>query len=127
MMRDALFWHHPCRSRRLLAATAALAQVQQEQPRSALKGHNSNAPVDVTADRIEVQDRANRAIFSGNVTSTQGDMTLIRRGSPSPIRGGQGSAAACRSSGSRPLAASSCTARRRPRSGDFGIYDLTAS
>ena len=39
----------------------------QQQPVSALKGHNSNAPVDVTADRIEVQDRADRAIFAGNV------------------------------------------------------------
>ena len=34
-----------------------------------LKGHNSNAPVDVSADRIEVQDRADRAIFSGNVVA----------------------------------------------------------
>ena len=59
-------WHHPC-NQPLLAAPAALAQVQQEQPVSALKGHNSNAPVDVSADRIEVQDRADRAIFAGNV------------------------------------------------------------
>jgi len=36
----------------------------------------SNAPVDVGADRIEVQDRANRAIFSGNVQARQGNMTL---------------------------------------------------
>ena len=43
---------------------------------SALKGHNSNAPVDVAADRIEVQDRADRAIFSGNVVVRQGDLTL---------------------------------------------------
>jgi len=43
-----------------LAGTAAVAQVKQEQPVSALKGHNSNAPVDVTAERIEVQDRADR-------------------------------------------------------------------
>jgi lipopolysaccharide export system protein LptA len=43
---------------------------------SALKGHNSNAPVDVAADRIEVQDRADRAVFSGNVVATQADLTL---------------------------------------------------
>ena len=58
------------------AATAALAQVKQEQPVSALKGHNSNAPVDVTAERIEVQDRADRAVFTGNVHVTQAEMTL---------------------------------------------------
>jgi len=43
---------------------------------SALKGHNTDAPVDVAADRIEVQDRADRAIFSGNVDVRQGDLRL---------------------------------------------------
>jgi lipopolysaccharide export system protein LptA len=43
---------------------------------SALKGHNSDAPIDVASDRIEVQDRADRAIFSGNVVVRQGDLTL---------------------------------------------------
>jgi lipopolysaccharide export system protein LptA len=41
-----------------------------------LKGHNSNAPVDVAADRIEVQDRADRAIFSGNVRVEQAGLTM---------------------------------------------------
>src|SRR5437870_6626324 len=57
-----------------LAGSAATGQ--QQQPVSALKGHNSNAPVDVTADRIEVQDRADRAIFAGNVHATQAELTL---------------------------------------------------
>lgn len=57
-----------------LAGLAALAQAQG--PVSALKGHNSNAPVDVTADRIEVQDRADRAIFAGNVHVRQSELTL---------------------------------------------------
>ena len=43
---------------------------------SALKHHDTNAPVNVAADRIEVQDRADRAVFSGNVVATQADMTL---------------------------------------------------
>ncbi len=43
---------------------------------SALRGHNTNAPVDVAADRIEVQDRSDRAIFSGDVVVRQGDLTL---------------------------------------------------
>lgn len=54
----------------LLAAQPSAAQV------SSLKGHDSNAPVDVNADRLEVQDRADRAVFSGNVVVTQADMTL---------------------------------------------------
>jgi len=53
-----------------------VAQVQQQQGVSALKGHNSNAPVDVTADRIEVQDRADRALFVGNVHATQAELVL---------------------------------------------------
>jgi lipopolysaccharide export system protein LptA len=39
----------------------------RREPVSRSRGHNSNAPVDVSADRIEVQDRADRAIFAGNV------------------------------------------------------------
>jgi lipopolysaccharide export system protein LptA len=57
-------------------ASAGLTQVQQQAGTSALKGHNSNAPVDVTAERIEVQDRADRAIFVGNVHATQAELTL---------------------------------------------------
>ena len=59
-----------------VTALAAHAQTQAQQPVSALKGHNSNAPVDVTADRIEVQDRADRALFVGNVHATQAELTL---------------------------------------------------
>jgi lipopolysaccharide export system protein LptA len=43
---------------------------------SALKGHNSQAPVDVVADRIELQDRADRALLSGNVEIKQAELTL---------------------------------------------------
>ena len=42
----------------------------------ALKGHNAKAPVDVEADRIEVQDRVDRAIFSGNVRVRQAGLSL---------------------------------------------------
>ena len=64
----------------LIAATAATAAIgalaHAQQPVSALKGHNSNAPVDVVADRIEVQDRADRAIFVGNVRVRQAALEL---------------------------------------------------
>jgi len=53
------------------SATAGHAQAV-----SALKGHDSNAPVDFSADRIELQDRSDRAVLSGNVDVTQGDMRL---------------------------------------------------
>lgn len=41
-----------------------------------LKGHDSNAPVNFSADRIEVQDRADRVVVAGNVHVTQGEMIL---------------------------------------------------
>lgn len=41
-----------------------------------LRGHDSNAPVDFSADRIEVQDRADRVVVSGNVHVTQGALVL---------------------------------------------------
>ena len=50
----------------LLPATGALAQ----------KAHNSNAPIDFGADHIELQDKANRAVLSGNVAVKQAEMTL---------------------------------------------------
>lgn len=43
---------------------------------SALQGHNSDAPVDFAADRIEVQDRSDRVVLSGDVVVTQGALRL---------------------------------------------------
>src|SRR5690349_8257302 len=108
----------------VMAATAAVAEVKQEQPVSALKGHNSNAPVDVTAQRIEVQDRADRAIFAGNVHVTQAELTLDTPRLTVAYSGGQGG------SGNPQMrrldAAGGVTVKSTPETarGDFGIYDL---
>ena len=42
----------------------------------AIAGHNSNAPVSYAADRIELQDRQNRVILSGNVQIMQAGLSL---------------------------------------------------
>lgn len=63
----------------LLAAALGLAALQPafgQGGGSALKGHDTDAPVDVAADRIEVQDRADRAIFAGNVKVRQDELSL---------------------------------------------------
>lgn len=52
------------------------AQAAQAQGISALKRHDTNATIDVNADRIEVRDRENLALFQGNVKVHQADMTL---------------------------------------------------
>lgn len=42
----------------------------------AIAGFSSNAPVNYAADRIELQDRQNRVVLSGNVDITQADLRL---------------------------------------------------
>ena len=65
-------------SRIFLAAPLLMLAVPAagEDATSALKGHDSNAPVDVAADRIELQDRSDRAVLTGNVEVRQGPLTL---------------------------------------------------
>src|SRR5206468_3629150 len=94
------------------------------QPVSALKGHNSNAPVDVQADRLEVQDRADRAIFAGNVHATQAELTLETPRLTVAYSGGQGDNSNVQI---HRLDAAGGVVVRSPSEtahGDFGIYDL---
>ena len=101
-----------------MAAASAIGQSRE--PISALKGHNSDAPVDVTADRIEIQDRADRAIFAGNVHVRQAELTLetarltVAYSSDAGVQ-------------IRRLDAAGGVVVRSPSEtakGDFGIYDL---
>lgn len=107
-----------------LTASAALAQVRQDQPTSALKGHNTNAPVDVTADRIEVQQRADRAVFSGNVHAIQADLTLD---TPRLTVAYSASAGTASNVQIKRLDAAGGVVVHDPSEtakGDFGVYDL---
>lgn len=58
-----------------LVTGAALAGLQQLRAQ-AIAGHDSNAPVNYAADRIELQDKAKRVVLSGNVDVTQGDLRM---------------------------------------------------
>jgi lipopolysaccharide export system protein LptA len=89
---------------------------------SALRGHNSNAPVDVAADRIEVQDRVDRAIFAGNVVVRQAEMTLnAARITVAYSNSGGIQIQRIDASGGVTVRSPSETAR-----GNFGIYDLNS-
>ena len=102
-----------------LAAGIGVAAHAQE-PVSALKGHDSNAPVDVSADRIEVQDRADRAIFAGNVVARQAELTLETARLTVAYSTGDGiDIQRLDAAGGVVVRSPSETAR-----GDFGIYDL---
>jgi lipopolysaccharide export system protein LptA len=59
-----------------LAALVALSPASGQGGTSSLKGHDTSQPVDVASDRIEVMDRADRAVFSGNVQVRQGALQL---------------------------------------------------
>ena len=104
---------------------AGSAPAQQKQDTvSALKGHNSNAPVDVTANRIEVQDRSDRAIFVGNVHVTQAELTLDTERLTVAYSGGSQTSGGVQirrldAAGGVTVHSPSETAK-----GDFGIYDL---
>lgn len=52
----------------LLAAPQLVAQV--------IASHNSNAPVEFDADNFTLDDRANRAVLSGDVVITQAALTM---------------------------------------------------
>ncbi len=62
-----------------VAAPAPIPAASTPRPAAVHKGLgklNSDAPVDFSADRIEVQDRADRAVLAGNVDVTQADLRL---------------------------------------------------
>jgi lipopolysaccharide export system protein LptA len=102
----------------LLAASAAPAFGQAAV--SALKGHDSNAPVDVAADRIELQDRADRAVLTGNVNVKQGDLNLTaQRLTVAYTRAGGTQIQRLDAAGGVTVRSPSETAR-----GEFAIYDL---
>ena len=99
---------------------ASAAFAQSREPVSALKGHDSNAPVDVNADRIEVQDRADRAIFVGNVHVKQAELTLdTQRLTVAYSSDGGVQIRRLDAAGGVTVRSPSETAK-----GDFGIYDL---
>jgi len=99
----------------LLAAPAA-----GQQSGSGPGGFNSNAPVDIQSDRIEVQDRADRAIFSGNVVAQQGNLRMnAARVTVAYTDTGGVQVERIEASGGVTLRTPSETAR-----GNFAIYDV---
>jgi lipopolysaccharide export system protein LptA len=106
----------------LAAATALLAagMAVAQQGVSALKGHNSRAPVDISADRGEAQDRADRVVFAGNVIVKQEEMTLRTARLTVAYTNNNGiDINRIDASGGVTVVSPSETA-----SGDFGVYDL---
>jgi lipopolysaccharide export system protein LptA len=104
----------------VVAGLLGAGMAQAQEGISALKGHDSKAPVDVTADRMEVQDRVDRAIFAGNVLARQGELSL-RTARLTVAYASQDGIDINRidASGGVTVTSPSETAR-----GDFAVYDL---
>ncbi|KUR73701.1 OstA family protein [Novosphingobium fuchskuhlense] len=58
------------------AASAALVAGAEHLGAQAIAAHNSKAPVNYAADRIELQDKQNRVVLLGNVDISQADLTM---------------------------------------------------
>ena len=103
-----------------LIGLVALPVTAHAQATSALKGHDGNAPIDFEADRIEVQDRADRAMFVGNVHVRQAELTLdTQRLTVAYSSNGGVQIRRLDAAGGVTVHSPSETAK-----GDFGIYDL---
>ncbi|MHB9880339.1 LptA/OstA family protein [Pacificimonas sp. ICDLI1SI03] len=59
-----------------LAALAVAAAAAQEIPGASMRNHDSSAPIDFDAGRIEVREAESQAIISGDVHVTQGSLDL---------------------------------------------------
>lgn len=114
-----------------LATAAAMMSVAGAQ---VFKNHDSNAPVNFTADRIEVQDRADRVVVSGNVVVNQAGMTLTaarmtvayrqqRATSPGSANPGASNVEVDRIDASGNVIVTKADQRAR---GNVGIYDLNS-
>jgi lipopolysaccharide export system protein LptA len=60
----------------LLAGATGMLALGTTAGAQSIAGFNSNQPVNYAADRIELQDRQNRVVLSGDVVITQGDLRL---------------------------------------------------
>lgn len=58
------------------AFSAAVIAGAQHISAQAISSHNSNAPVNYAADRIELQDKQKRVVLSGNVDITQENLRM---------------------------------------------------
>ncbi|MFC4593043.1 LptA/OstA family protein [Sphingobium tyrosinilyticum] len=112
---------------RILLSTGALgaALLYAGAGAQVLKNHDSNAPVNFTADRIEVQDRADRVVVSGNVEVTQAGMKLNAARMTVAYRNGAGGSGVevdrIDASGNVVVTKGNETAR-----GNVAIYDLNS-
>ena len=92
-------------------------------PVAAQSRHDSNAPMNFGADHIELQDKANRGVLTGNVVVTQAEMTLTAQRMTVAYTG---KVADGHPQISRVDAAGNVVVKRpdQTATGRFGVYDI---
>ena len=117
---NAMGWNPMIALGALAAATLGAGLASAQDSVSALKGHDSKAPVEISADRGEAQDRADRVVFAGNVIVKQQELTLRTARLNVAYSNDNGiDINRIDASGGVVVTSPSETAR-----GDFGVYDL---
>lgn len=77
MMKESKRMHQAFKAFALMGCFLAMsAGYAAAQGISDLKDHDVDQPFDISADSVEVQDKANIAVFTGNVNVEQGDLIL---------------------------------------------------
>jgi len=66
-------------STRPIAALALMVPAAAWAQPAGFAGHDTSAPIEITADQLEVRQRQNVATFTGDVDAVQGDLTLSAR------------------------------------------------
>lgn len=76
-LRPSAFWKTALRTGvGAFVFGGAMLVASQQLGAQVFPGHNTNAPVDYAADRIELQDRQNRVVLTGDVDVRQGPLRL---------------------------------------------------
>ncbi len=60
----------------LCVAITSMAMLSSASTAQSIRNHDSNAPVNFSAESMELQDRADRVVLSGGVTATQAGLTM---------------------------------------------------
>ena len=109
----------------LLICTAMTFVSTAQGQGNALSKIDTNQPIEITADSLEVKQDENIAIFRGNVDAKQGEMHLHADQLTVHYRGGEGSEAGVNSI-SRIDAVGSVfiTSSRETAQGNVGVYDV---
>lgn len=108
-----------------LACAPALAQSAVESRLTGLR-LNGNEPIEIESDKLEVQEAENKAIFTGNVSVTQGP-TVLRSGVMTVFYARDGGSAATGSSNIERLEVGGkvyVKSDKQVATGDSGVFDM---